>query len=97
MSNKYYKVLKDTFLWEKGAILKYDETAGASGGYEPINDIWSTEANAEANEYITAKNIENNPEWFERVYAVNLITKTVYKSKAEARELMEKEYSGRTA
>lgn len=58
---KYYRVTKDNFLWKEGAILKGDD------GYRPIEDMWDT-TKYNSTEYISAPIIENNPEWFERVY-----------------------------
>jgi len=48
---KYYRVIKDTFLWEKGAILK--QCTNGNHGYEPIEDIWNKTENQ--TEYITTK------------------------------------------
>lgn len=85
--NKYYKVIKDNFLWEEGAIIS--NTANSEGGYIPIDPAFIKHEN-NATEYITAGIIENSPETFERVYPVNLATKTIYKSREEARELLKK-------
>lgn len=68
---KFYRVKKDTFLWEEGAILKREgHLASGKGGYSPIEDIWNkVHTNGE---YITSPIIEGNPEWFERVYRDDL-------------------------
>lgn len=88
MSKMYYRVKKDTFLWDKGAILEKQKfTQGM--GYVAINDLWDATEHM-GNEYISARIIENDPDWFERVYPVNLVSKTVYKIKEEAREFFEK-------
>lgn len=71
---KYYRVLKDTFLWEKDAILSNNED---NNHYSPIEDIW--DKLEDQDEYITAKYIENNPKWFQRVYATNL-EKKIFKT-----------------
>lgn len=89
--DKYYRVKQDTFLWHKGAILK-DTEKGSNGGYSPETDIWDTTEH-NGNEYISAPIVENNPDWFERVYPVNLLTKIVYKAKAQAREHFEKNHT----
>ncbi len=89
-TKKHYRVKRDNFLWQVGAIL---ENCANNGSYMPLDktDIWNvTEYNG--GECISSRIIENNPEYFERVYAVNLLTKTVYKLKAEAAELMAKSY-----
>lgn len=81
---KYYRVIKDTFIWEKDAILSNKE---CSNGYMPIEDIWNKFS--EQAEYITTKFIENNPEWFERVYTDNL-EKMMFKTKDQLKEAYNK-------
>lgn len=92
MAKKYYRVKKDTFLWVKGAVLEYDAD-NSDNGYLPINDLWNTEANEES-EYITAANIENNPDWFERVYEASSFGKLTYVTKEKARTLANKFFGG---
>lgn len=88
---KYYKVIKENFLRDVWAILKEENDY-----YKPIDDLFiKNDRNAgdwEWYEVITNYIIENQPEYFERVYAVNLITKTVYKVKQEAKELIAKQF-----
>lgn len=92
---KYYRAKQDSFLWVKGAILvSYKELGSCMESYRPVDDtdIWdTTEFNGE--ECISAPIVEKNPDWFERVYPVNLLSKIVYKLKAEAQEMMSKEVS----
>lgn len=85
---KFYWVLQDNFLWEKGAILQRED---GDNGYRPVSGIWDTTEYNE-NEYISPRIIENNPTWFERVYEVNLLTKVVYETKEEAKRLLSKQY-----
>ena len=82
---KYYKVLKDNFLWINGAILKENDN---KSGYIPIEDIYYKLDDIK--EYISKKIIEETPEYFQRVYPVNLLTKTIYKLKEEALEIINK-------
>lgn len=82
--NKYYRVIKDTFLWEEGAILKERED---KIGYEPLCDVWNKFE--DQNEYISKRIIENNPEWFERVYESSL-EKAVFVTKEQYKKMMEK-------
>lgn len=89
MANKFYKVIKENPLWKVGAILQH-EPVGTEGGYRPLEDtdMWDvTEFNG--NEYLSARIIENSPTYFQRVYPVNLVSKTVYRLKEEAREFFE--------
>jgi len=67
---KYYRVIKENFLWETGAILKEDGTY-----YEPIEDVWNT--TKEQREVISLKIIESQPEYFERVYP-GITDKAIY-------------------
>jgi hypothetical protein len=82
----YYKVIKENFLFETGAILKQERS-----GYVPVNRAFYTDAVPDdCSEYISSKIVENNPEYFKKVYAVDLLTKTVYKIKEEALEILKK-------
>lgn len=85
---KYYKVIKDNFLWETGGIIKSNSDGS---GYVPVDDIYKKH---DGNEYITADIIENSPEYFTRVYKVDLVTRVVFEVKDKAKELMTKQYSG---
>lgn len=71
LDTKYYRAVKDSFLWRGGAILIHDEEQGTrgKGGYTPISDVWDTGPN-NGNEYISGDIIESLPEWFERVYPI---------------------------
>lgn len=88
---KHYRALKDGFIWEKGAILKNIVNSGK--GYQAISDVWDANDHIDS-EYITARIIENSPEWFERVYPIDLLSKTVYKTKTQARDYMSKTVKG---
>lgn len=79
---KFYRVKKDTFMWEKGAILKFNSELGSKGGYEAIEDVWdSVELHGE---YISVPIIEKSPEWFERVYPAD--GDTTYITKDEVKK-----------
>ena len=86
---KYFKVIKDNFLWEQGTILKQNDE---KMGYVPIDQIYYKIE--DCNEYISSKVVEKSPEYFLRVYPVNLLTKIVYKIKQEAMELIKKNEVG---
>lgn len=89
MSDKYYRVKKDTAGLEAGAILKFE-----GNGYKPISDIWNTDAVENGHTvYLVGYGVEHAPDWYERVYPINLLSKVVYKLKAEAKELMNKEHT----
>lgn len=63
---KYYRVIKDTPLWEEGAILELDPSLSNKGGYSPLEDIWNK--TKDQTEYLSLNLIEQNPDFFERVY-----------------------------
>lgn len=88
MSDKFYRVVKDTPEWEVGAILKRVDDNRL---YLPVNDLFNKYEETEIGEYHTI--VESTPDFFERVYPVDLLSKTVYKLKAEARELFSKEHT----
>lgn len=84
---KYYKVIKENFLWEVGAILHENQN---KCGYVPIDDIYRIHENN--SEYITQSIVENSSEYFQRVYKVDLVTRVLYETKEKAKELMEKQF-----
>lgn len=86
-TGKYYRVVQDTFIWKKGAILEFNASLGNEGGYEAINDLWDAcDLNGE---WITSNIIESpeNVAYFERVYNVGKQDKMVFATKAKAQEL----------
>lgn len=83
MSVKYYRNLKDNFLWDEGAILSDEIDAN---GYQPINDLWNkTEHNG--NEYISRGIVEaeENKDMFERVYPIGDIKKMLFGNRDAAK------------
>ena len=93
MTTKFYRVKQNVPSLDAGAIIKFD-----GDRYTPVNDLYNTEAGdliVEKNGRITFNSIavEKSPEFFERVYEVKLLSKIVYKLKAEARELFQKEHT----
>lgn len=88
VAKKHYKVLKDNFLWEVGAIIelrndKYHALEGVDM-WDKVDDVKDQSVHKDI--------VEKSPTWFEKVYPVNLLTKTVYKAKAEAQEIWNKVY-----
>lgn len=66
--HKYFRVIRENFLWKLGAILEELD----DGGYAPLNgiDIWDmTKFNDE--EYISGEIVENSPLYFQRVYPIH--------------------------
>lgn len=91
---KYYRVIKKTFMWEEGAILKLDTSSGSGGGYTAISDVWdSVELDGE---YISARIIEHpdNTEFFERVYPIGKIANALFGSKKQAQAAASALYQG---
>lgn len=89
--NKYYRVIKENFLWEVGAILEFsNKYISGDGGYLPIEDIWNkTEDQAD---WITTSVIEDSPEYFERVYRDN-ITGKVFKTAEQLKQTYSKAFA----
>lgn len=81
---RYFKVIKENFLWDIGCVLR-----PCTNGYSPIDDLYKKH---DCDEYISTKIVENSPDYFERVYKVDLLTKTVYVLKDKAKELLSKDY-----
>lgn len=88
MTKKFYKVIKENFMWDLGAVL--ENSANGEKGYYPIDGIWLKREGSD--EYISDYIIEKSPDYFQKVYHVNLISKTVYKIKEEAKEMWAKQY-----
>lgn len=83
---KYYKVLKDTFMWEKDAIISNEDD---SGRYQTINTLFDKDVDLKE-EYISSRIIEhkNNSDFFVEVFPVNGLKKTVYLVKEEAKRVL---------
>lgn len=75
---KFYRTVRDNFMWKSGAILEFSSDYGDEGGYIPLNelDAWNATAfnrgtdKSADHEYISAPIVENNINWFEQVYPV---------------------------
>lgn len=83
--SKYYQVIKDHPLWEVGAILVEDD----DGNYKAIEDIWTKELKGDKDSKNWTEGailVENQPEWFMRVYPVKFLGKAKYLSKEAARK-----------
>lgn len=91
--SKFYRVLQDTFMWDKGAIISNEIN---SNQYYSINDIWNHVDLDD--EYISAPIIENkdNANFFERVYPISILGKAKYLNKAAAKKYHEDIYKGDT-
>lgn len=88
---KFYRATKDSFLWSKGAIIaKKDDQRG----YESISDLWNVVEESD-DEYISPGIVEKSPDWFERVYEVNLLSKTMYLGKEEAKKILSDQFTGK--
>lgn len=89
---KYYKVIKDHPMWEVGAILhNVDADGDPSDSYYPINDLWVKDIEGVNERWCEGgKLVENQPEWFQRVYKVNVLKQAKYLAKEEARKAYDK-------
>lgn len=91
MANKFYRTTKASFLWDEGIIIENSVVLGSEvKGYQPVDNVFRNKY--VPGEYVSSKIVENNPEWFEEVYPVSFLTKTVYKGIDEAKESIKKMY-----
>lgn len=80
--SKYYRVLKETPIWEEGCILSND-----SGHYKPISDLWVKDIKGVDEAWWEgAAAVENQPTWFQRVYEVSVLGKAKYLTKDAAKD-----------
>lgn len=88
--SKHYRIIKDHPLWDVGAILEKQDEA-----YRAISDIWTKElpsAEDHSNWTEGASLVENQPEWFERVYEISVLDKAKYLTKDAAKKAHEMLY-----
>lgn len=92
--NKHYRVIKDHPLWEVGAIL---EKGDDGYNYKPISEIWTKDLVGEDIQDFAegASLVENQPEWFERVYEISILGKAKYLSKEAAKKAHDQLYEGK--
>lgn len=96
MGTRYFRCKRDNFLWKSGAILESCSKSNSdASGYVPVDKttLWDA-TNHNGSEYISSRIIENNPDWFEEVWKINLVSSVVYKVKEEAIALINGEYRG---
>ena len=80
---KFYKVIKENFLWEVGGIVGSD----SDGDFKPETDIM-LKHEEEADEYLSKSIVENSPDYFQRVYKVD----DNFHSKEDAKSLLNKSF-----
>ncbi len=81
---KYFRVIKDNPLWEVGAILSNSE---GDRQFLPIEEIWNK--NNHPTEYLSIEIVENQPDFFERVYKSEW-EKLLFMTKDAMKEFYEK-------
>lgn len=86
-NKKYYKVVKETPAWERGAILECD----GDGGYKAINDLWDKIENN--GDYVEIKKVVEGSDFFERVYAMGKASKMLFVTKEKAQEMASKYFT----
>ena len=90
---RFYKVLKDTPIWDIGTILiqnRDEDDEEEYTGYIPISDVFYKVD--DTSEYISSVFIETQPEWFQRVYKTTVDGKEVYRQKDEIKEIFNKNF-----
>jgi hypothetical protein len=87
---KFYKVLKDHPMWEVGTILSNEDTENK---YKPISDLFVKDVEGlDGSWYEGAKLVENQTEWFGRVYKVTVLKQAKYLTREAAKKAHEKLY-----
>lgn len=87
---RYYKVIKDHPMWEIGAIISNKDD---SRDYRPISDLFVKDINGVTEKwYEGSALVENQSEWFERVYEHKVVGAVKYLSKEVARQLIKDQY-----
>lgn len=82
---RFYRIIKDHPVWEVGAILSNEED---DSSYCPIDDLYNKQLDngSDAAGFSESRSlVENQKEWFERVYKVNVLKQVKYLSKEDAR------------
>lgn len=81
-ATKYYKVLKETPLWEEGAIIARD----SDGDYKAVNNLWNKiEGNTTEYCKYTIVEAKVNSSFFERVYEIKDGDTVKYGTKEQAK------------
>jgi len=88
---KFYKVIKDHPMWEVGCIIS-NKTDGDS--YYPVHgDMYLKDIKGVTERWHEGDDlVENQPEWFQRVYEVDVLGKVKYLAKDAARAAYEQLY-----
>lgn len=86
-SERHYRVVKDTPMWKKGAILEKEGTE-----YKAINDLWDQIDDISG--YVEGEKVVENSDFFERVYAMGKASKLMYVTREKAQEMASKFFSG---
>ena len=88
---KYYRVKKQTFMWDEGAIISDESSAGR---YVSTSDVWDRIPGM--SEYISANIIEheNNSDFFEQVWPMGKLEKAVFGSRKQAQAAAAAVYKG---
>ena len=86
---KYYKLLQELPIWEKGAIVHQKDI---NSSYSLTDEIYFKGPKG-TEDYMEGKElVENCPEWFQRVYKIDMLTKVLYETKEKALDLINKNF-----
>lgn len=92
---RYYKTLKETPLWEEGAIISNCKDSDSDYGYRPVDTIFVKDVDGlDDSWYEGAKAVENQPDWFMRVYPIGKLEKMVFGDKKQAQAAAAVMYKG---
>lgn len=80
---QFYKVIKDHPMWDEGAILSNEED---SDRYYPIDEVFVKDIEGISSSwYEGGKLIENQSEWFQKVYPITGLKKKIFGTREQAK------------
>lgn len=96
---RYYRVIKEHPTWEIGAILKQKDQANENDirNYTAISDVWDKELGKGVDVsgwWEGGTLVENQTEWFERVYPIGEVSKMLFGNKKQAQAAAAALYKG---
>lgn len=89
---KYYRIIKDHPTWETGSIISNEED---SEQYRPVDEVFVKDIEGITGSWYEGNAlVENQPEWFERVYPIGALEKMVFGNKKQAQAAAAALYKG---
>lgn len=92
---KYYRVIKENFLWDVWAILERKSYPDRGHHYAAISEVFVKNEPPinRSFEVISEYVVENQPEYFERVYNTDTVLWQLYKTKDQMKAYLVEKYN----